>query len=261
VSRGVPALATIAVLAAGALAGCQSTQQQSKELAAKGVKELSGKGLEINKESSSVKVVSATVLTDKNGSAVAVDLRNDSGSALADVPILIDVRDSKGKSVFKNSTHGLDPSLTSVPLLEPGQDTAWVNDQVFPVRTPKSVKVTVGQAKGTAPPQPVDVQAAAPQVVTDPVSGVEATGSVTNSSGQDLKNVYFYAVAREGNQVVAAGRGEIQHLKADPKQPPKYHIFFIGDPKGAQVTVTAAPPASTTSQPPSSKSPTSTTPQ
>ena len=41
----------------------------------------------------------------------------------------------------------------------------------------------------------------------------------------------------KGNKVVAAGRGLIGRLKATTK-PVNYHIYFIGDPAGAQVTVT-----------------------
>jgi hypothetical protein len=47
-------------------------------------------------------------------------------------------------------------------------------------------------------------------------------------------------VARKGDKVVAAGRGLIGRLKAGTK-PVNYHIFFIGDPKGAQVDITSFP--------------------
>jgi hypothetical protein len=40
--------------------------------------------------------------------------------------------------------------------------------------------------------------------------------------------------------VVAAGRGAIDHLKAGTK-PLHYDIFFIGDPKGADLEVTQFP--------------------
>jgi hypothetical protein len=47
-------------------------------------------------------------------------------------------------------------------------------------------------------------------------------------------------VAREGGRIVAVGRGVIDRLKTDGK-PVNFHIFFIGDPKGADLTVVAPP--------------------
>ena len=55
-----------------------------------------------------------------------------------------------------------------------------------------------------------------------------------------MPRLLLYAVAREGDRVVAAGRGAIEQLKAEPKPLP-YNIYFIGDPRGADVTVTAFP--------------------
>ena len=45
---------------------------------------------------------------------------------------------------------------------------------------------------------------------------------------------------RKGGKIVAAGRGAIEPFKAKPKPVP-YNIYFIGDPRGAEVTVTEFP--------------------
>ncbi len=65
-------------------------------------------------------------------------------------------------------------------------------------------------------------------------------GTVTNDSGIEQHGLTLFAVARKGDQVVAAGRGGIDTIPPDGGERP-YHIYFIGDPKGAQVTVTAPP--------------------
>jgi hypothetical protein len=230
----------LAILAVLPLAGCQSTQSKSAELEMTGKKVLlNEKGLSIAKVSSAVKVGGTSVIADQNGTAVVVELRNDSQQALLDVPILIDVRGAKGKSVFRNDTPGLDPSLVSAPLLRPGQTFDWVNDQVLSVGPAKSVKVKVGEAKDELTGDVPELDVSEPKIEVDPVSGVEASGKVTNKSGVEQTRLVLYGVARKGGKVVAAGRGVIQRLKTD--KPSNYHIFFIGDPRGADLSV-AAPP-------------------
>jgi hypothetical protein len=230
----------LAVAAGLALGGCQSTQSRSAELERTGKKVLlNEKGLSIAKVSSDVKVGGTSVISDQNGTAVVVELRNDSQQALLAVPILIDVRGANGKSVFRNDTPGLDPSLVSAPLLRPGETFDWVNDQVLAVRPAKSVKVKVGEAKDELTGDVPELDVSKPKLEVDPVSGVEASGKVTNKSGIEQTRLVLYAVARKGGKIVAAGRGVIQRLKTD--KPSDYHIFFIGDPRGADVSV-AAPP-------------------
>ena len=49
------------------------------------------------------------------------------------------------------------------------------------------------------------------------MSGISASGNVVNKTGEDQRRLLLYAVARKGNRVVAAGRGAIEHLKAERK--------------------------------------------
>lgn len=227
--------------AAVAVSACQSSQAKNRGLAAKGATILKEeKGLEINQASSTVTVVDTTVLSDANGAAVVVTLKNDSQQALRDVPIAINVKDAKGKSVFKNDDPGLDPPLVSVPQIMPGQTLDWVNDQILATGKPEKVEVKVGVSQDTLPPNPPQVEATPPELKNDPVSGIQAVGDVTNNSSIQQVNLTLFAVARKGDQVVAAGRGGIQTIAPDGGKRP-YHIYFIGDPKGAQVTVTAPP--------------------
>ena len=78
-----------------------------------------------------------------------------------------------------------------------------------------------------------------PKFETDPTSGTLAVGKAHNASQIDQRNLTIFAVARRGGRVVAAGRGAIERLKAGDTA--TYQIFFIGNPKGARVTL-AAPP-------------------
>lgn len=238
-SRATAWLALLVAIVVGA-AGCQSSQSKSAELEKEGHNVLAKEqGLQIAGVNKQVKVEDTAVLSDKNGSAVVVTLKNESSQALVNAPIAIDVRDAKGKTVFKNNAPGLDPSLVSVPLMMPGQTVDWVNDQVLANGEPKSVKVEVGNTQDTVTSSPPEIDLSQPKLKTDPFSGTEATGTITNKSGVDQTKLTLFAVARKGGQIVAAGRGGFKRLK--PDKPSEYHIYFIGDPTGADVTVTAPP--------------------
>jgi hypothetical protein len=239
--RGSACLASLVALSAIALGACQSSQEKSAELEKSGHNAISKeKGLQITAVNKQVKVLDTTTLTDKNGSAVVVTLKNESSQGLINTPIAIDVQDAKGKSVFKNNDPGLEASLIGVPLMQAGQTVDWVNDQVLAAGTPKSVKVQVGSTKDTLSSSVPELEVSKPKLKTDPYSGTEAAGTVTNKSGIDQTRLILFAVARKDGKVVAAGRGGIKRLPADGK-PTEYHIYFIGDPRGADVTVTAPP--------------------
>lgn len=233
------ALMLASSLAAAGFSGCESTQSKSAELAKKGSKALHQKGLTVAKQNSTVKVVSASVVQDENGAAVVVTLRNASANDTAALPISIQVLGGHGATLFKNDAPGLAPSLVQTPVLPPRGEADWVNDQV-PVTAPaKSVKAEVGASTAKPPANVPHLTATAPSLAVDPVSGVEASGKVKNDSNVEQRALVVYAVARKGRRVVAAGRGQIQRLK--PGKQANYHIFFIGNPRGGRVSVTAPP--------------------
>jgi len=230
------ALAGVALVSSG----CQSTQSKSAEIASELGPVKQEVGLKIGNRSKDVGVISSTVLSDAAGSAVVVELRNESDRDLVNVPIAIDVRDANGRSVYRNDVPGLEPALTALPYIEAGGDAYWVNDQVLATGKPESVKVTVGAGGTPYAGELPEIAATEPKLEGDPYSGVVADGDVVNESGEDQARLLLYAVAREGDEVVAAGRGAIEKLKAEPK-PVAYNVYFIGDPRQADVTVTLFP--------------------
>jgi hypothetical protein len=235
----LPLLALVACSAA-LLAACESTQDKSARLARDAVGLKRQKGLEITKVSRVVKIRRTAVLSDRNGTAVVVELRNTSRRALAKVPVAIDVRNG-GKTVFANDNPGLEPALVGVPVLRPGQDFLWVNDQVLATGGATGVKARVGAERGRAPRRLPAIGVTPPRLELDPTSGVLAVGKVVNRSDVLQRNVVVHAVARKGGRIVAAGRGAIERLK--PRARATYQIFFIGNPRGARLTL-AAPPTS-----------------
>jgi hypothetical protein len=235
------AFAGLAVLLASTLAACQSTKDKSAQLEEEGAtKLLSEEGLKIEKESTDVKVTGTTLLSDRYGSAVVVELHNGSERNLVNVPILIHVLDAKGKSVYENDIPGIEPALASVPYIPAGGDTEWVNDQILATGKPTSVKVKVGASSDSYSGAQPEIEVSAPQLEGDPVSGIEATGTVVNETGKEQERLLLYAIGRKGGKIVAAGRGAIEHMKATTK-PLHYDIFFIGNPTGTDLEVSQFP--------------------
>jgi hypothetical protein len=230
------ALAGVALV----VTGCESTQDKSAAIAAELGPVKKEKGLEIARESKDVEVLSSALLSDQNGSAVVVRLRNRSDEDLVGVPIAIDVRDAAGKSVYRNDIPGIEPALAAVPFVAAGGEVEWVHDQILASGKPASVRVTVGEGGEPFAGEPPAVSVSEPKIEGDPFSGVLAGGNVRNESGEDLERLLLYAVARRGGEIVAAGRGAIEPFKDKPKPFP-YNVYFIGDPSGADVTVSEFP--------------------
>lgn len=225
-------LAGVAALAAG----CQSTQSRSAELAEQGGAVSKEQGLKIARASRDVDVERAVVINDRNGTAAVVELRNTSKRTLVDVPIAIDVLD-KGKTVFSNDAPGLEPSLVGAAVLKPGESLAWVNDQVFAPGSKAQAKV--GATSERPPAKLPEIEVGPPKMGGDPTSGIAAEGKVVNRSEILQRKLVIYAVARKGDRVVAAGRGQVERLR--PGAGAGYQIFFIGNPEGARIEL-AAPP-------------------
>jgi hypothetical protein len=229
------------VLAASSLlTACESTQDKAKKNQAEGaaLQAAAAQPLTIPKPNKDVKVLGTTLLHDQYGDAIAVELRNTSKEPQVNFPIIVDVHGANGKSLYKNDLAGLEPNLNHVPLIEPGQTFTWINDQLNADTPPKSAKVTVGESTGKAPAKLPQIDLSAAKVENDP-SGIVAKGTVTNKSQIDQAGLVVFAVARSGGKIVAAGRAVVKKLKAG--RPFRYQLFFIGDPKGAQVDVTAPP--------------------
>ncbi|MBA3299736.1 MAG: hypothetical protein H0U24_06600, partial [Thermoleophilaceae bacterium] len=133
----------------------------------------------------------------------------------------------------------LEPSLVGVPVLPAGASLTWVNDQVLGEGKAKSVKAKVGKDSGGAPAKLPRIDVGRPSLKRDPTSGLAAEGTITNRSDLLQRELTLFAVARKGRRVVAAGRGQVERLKAGKTA--RYQIFFIGNPSGARIEI-AAPP-------------------
>lgn len=227
----------LAALTGLTLTACESSQDKSREIRAH-AEATAPKPMVIPKPNKDIKVVDTTLLHDQNGDAIVVELKNESNQTLVSVPILVDIRDAKGKTIYKNATAGLDFALNHVAVLQPGETFFWVNDQL--TGQGKTAKVTVGQPDGKPPAGPLPELAVSPPKAGNDFSGAKVSGTVTDKSKVDQSHLILFAVARQGGRIVAAGRGQIKALKVEAK-PASYVIYFIGNPVGADVEIQAPP--------------------
>jgi hypothetical protein len=224
------------------LCGCESTQERSAEMQRQAKHDvLAAQSTTMTKQSPSVKVLQSAVIHSSSQTAVVVALRNTSTHTLENAPIEVTVRDAHGNMLYQNNASGLEPSLTTVSLLLPGQETIWVDDQVTAGGTPATASALVGegtQASGGIP------QLSISGTHLNAEASAEATlsGSVANHSQTAQQNLVVYAVARRGVKIVAAGRAVLPEVPAKGTNVP-FQIYFVGDPSGAQIQ-TSAPASS-----------------
>ncbi|CAB4919781.1 unannotated protein [freshwater metagenome] len=227
------------VSAALTLTACETTQQTSKRLSKNAKQLATAEGVSVTRKNATIKVVGETVLHDQNGVAAIVELRN-SGGAQAQVPIVIDVKGAKGKSLYTNGTPGLEPSLTSLPLIAAREQTFWVNDQIRTATKPDSVAAVVGAAKPAPGPTP-KIVLGKPAFGKD-TSGVFARAKIENLSKVPQKRLVVACISRRSDRIVAAGRAIVELLAPAPtKKPVTFRVYFIGNPSGGKLAC-AAPP-------------------
>jgi hypothetical protein len=242
-----PSLAVLAALAGVAvtLTGCLGVETTPEKSARKaklaGTRIAEQKGVVIGAANTAVEVQGTTVLQDPNGVAAVVHLKN-TGSTQVAVPVGITVDDAKGKKLYANDIPGLDPSLTSLPVLEAGQEADWVNNQILVTGKASRLKAEIGRAKGRARGTVPEITLAHIAQGRD-ADGSYAKGTISNDSAIAQKRIVITCVARDGDRVVAAGRAIIDRLlpAAGLKKPTTFTVFFIGDPKQARLGSSAPP--------------------
>lgn len=247
-SRG-PLIAALALAALPlALGGCVTTAEESAKIAAEGDHLIQARAsLKVARPNPAVRIGRTAVIRTASGTAAAVELRARGGRTEADLPLLIDVRDARGRSVYRNDAAGLQPSLQRFGLLRPRRSAWWVSDQVVATGgTPRRLTARVGAGRPVA-------GAAAPRVglsgvhLTSDAGGQYLAGTVHNHAGVRLADVPIFAVALRGGRVVAAGRALVPRLPATPgPKPVRFRLYFIGSPRGARVELSVAPSPPTT---------------
>lgn len=221
------------------LTGCETTAQKSATLERAALKKAHGAarqtGLAIHSQSRNVDVVSSTILQSPEGTAAVVTLRNRSDRAVGESPLLISVRAGNGSIIYSNDVSGLAHSLVSAPLIPAHGEITWIDDQVQSPSTAASVTARVGE--GSMLEGPVPRTTIAGGKLVREAGSASAEGTVVNDSGVEQKELSVYATARRSGRTVAAGRAVLPALA--PHGSEHFQIYFIGDPVGAQLQLSA----------------------
>jgi hypothetical protein len=235
--RGAGLLAAAAALLL-CVCGCETTQ----ELSAKIGRELGHQSAitptaKLGAVNVAVHVGRNVLLSAGGQSAVALQLVNTSATAQVAFPVLIDVTNAAGRSVYSNDTEGIDPSLQRLALLAPHSSVWWVDNEVL-ATAPKRVGVKLGASTAAAP-------AATPEITTSAASasasfpGPHVSVTVTNRSAIAQRELAVYAVIESGERVVGAGRGIVPALAANASA--QLVIPIVGSIDGRTISLTAAP--------------------
>jgi hypothetical protein len=223
-------------LCAFAAAGCESSQAKSARLAKAPRRSDAERGVKVTVRNPDVRVLSTALVHDRYGTAAIVELRSKARVPQADLPLSFVVRGG-GKRLFANDSRGLADTLTHVPLLLPGEHVWWVHDQVTSDGG-KRVDAKVGRSSERLPAKLPRLKPGALKLEHDP-DGAYTAGMLRNDSAVTQLELIVYGVAIKGGKVVAAGRAGIDRLAGHASK--LFKVFWIGDPKGAQVHVFAPP--------------------
>jgi hypothetical protein len=246
------ATALLTVVALGAMAftlsACESTESESARLGREGAKLIASAGtLGTGGSNPDVHVGQVALVQGSGRTAAAVQLTNTSPGAQLDVPVLIDVRNPQGASVYRNDIEGLEPSLQQMALLPAHASEWWVDDQVLASGTPSSVKVRVGAAKLSAGKAAFagassGVQVSGVTLGTQELVGPYLQATAINHSGVTQHNMPVFAVALRGTRVVAAGRALVPSLAASGAgSHASFRLYLVGSTAGARIELTPAP--------------------
>ena len=227
-------------LLAGSLSACESTQDESARIGREGSHRTSAPtSLKLGAANREVRVSDTTVLSSGGRSAVAAKLTSTAASSQADIPLLLTVTGTTGKSVYSNQAGGLEASLQRMALLRAHQSGWWVDDQVLTSQTAKAATVRVGTGRRVVG---ASVALRTRGVSTSEQGGISVvSGTVVNGSSTSQSKVPVFAVAQRGGKVIAAGRAVVPELPGRVGASASFQVFLVGNPAGAPIELTAVP--------------------
>lgn len=216
-----------------ALGGCETTREKSARLAKSNDFKLEEqKGVEVKKTNRDVKVVETKVLTDDFGQAAVVVLKVDAKQPLVNVPVELTIVDKSGEQLFRNDAPGLDAALTGPAALPARGEVFWVYDQLTLAGKPEEAKAQVGAGKPLKSGELPQFKVEAGEFEED-ADGVLMSGKISGSKAPEQRKLVVYGLARKRGEIIAVGTAQIEKLT--PTRRARFQMFFVGDPKGAEI--------------------------
>ena len=227
--RRLLAVLLLALTAAIATAGCESTFDKAAKLRAEQGTIAEVEAVDIA-QTEGITAETLAIIPSADGlMAAGVVQITSTGPGLLWAPIEVKLLDASGAEVGTNNVLGADPTLIHLPSLAQGEQALYVNDQISISGTPVEAKVTVAGTPVTAPLLP-GLTITNPIVTEDPSFGTTWTATVTNDTEVRQEQVIVQAVLRDGKTITSAGIAIVPGL--DPGASADVQGFFIGSNKG-----------------------------
>jgi len=230
--------AALALVAALALAGCETTEQESAAIAKRlGDRTAAPQQTTITSANHAIEVLRAAIVHTRSGTAAAIELRNTTASAQVDVPIVITAYDAAGKAVYSNDTIGTASPSGELSLLGAHATAWWVDANVFASGgVPVRVTARLGASSGAA--------AAAGTIGAGELAGGSNfagpfIAGTAIDSGSAEADATVYVVALRDGRVVAAGQGLIPSLAAHGST--AFQATVVGSASRARLEATIVP--------------------
>jgi hypothetical protein len=211
--RAAIAPGLLALLAAGGLSGCVSTQDKNERAKLRATRLLASRELpRVGARNPDVKVEKVSLVRGRDRSvAIVVDLRGSASKPLTDVPIVVGVRSPGGRRVAFNLRKRLDWFQTHVPAIPAGETVTWVFEGRRRVKPGDRPFARVGIPVSPA----ISSAGSLPRIAALPASASDRRAVrvvVENTSDVPQYGLQVYALVRTGGRYVAAGKASIEHL-------------------------------------------------
>jgi hypothetical protein len=233
-------LALLALLAAGGLSGCVSTQDRNERAKLRATRLLASRELpHVTARNPDVEVVKVSLVRGRaHATAIVVDLRSSASKPLTDVPIVVGVRSPGGRRVAFNLRRRLEWFQTHVPAIPAGEQVTWVFEgrrRVEPGDRPFA-RVGIPAAPAISSASSLPKIAALPAAANDR-RAVRVV--VENTSDVPQFGLQVYALVRTGGRYVAAGTASIEHLGTGQRKAAR--VPLTGSARERQPAVHASP--------------------
>lgn len=240
--RAAAALAAAGAILVGA-AGCETTQQLSAQIGRKlGNQSAIAGTTALGAVNRDVRIDQKVLLSAGGQTAVVLALTNTSARTQTDFPVLVDVLDASGASIYRNNTKGIEASIQQLAALAPHASAWWVDNEVLASRgTPKSVTAALGASTVAAPTTALPALTTGGVSASNSFPGPHVSVTVRNRSTIAQSQLPVYAVALRGADVIGAGRGIVPSLAAGASA--QVDIPMVGTVSGAKIALSVPPTA------------------
>jgi hypothetical protein len=241
VSRMSAALAGLATLPVPImLAGCVTTQQVAARTRLLDARiRASQSPLRIGRLNPDVRVTRLSLFRGPHVTVLAAQLLNTSTRSLTDVPVSVGVTTPTGRKVYLNRAANIDYFDTHAVAIGPRSVVTWV----FTSRGRlTSVGRPFAEVGVTQLPEPAVRALPRIEVSRSPIASPRSgtlTVTVSNRSGIPQESVPVYAVAVQGQRVLAAGRASLAHLSTNGTA--TVRLSLLGSIRNTTVRLSALP--------------------